>query len=215
MKKHFSLMSTIIIFAVLLALSLLSSLLQYASDSIRFATGKLETTFLTVNDFETKDFVTLENGNLLSTSPDPWLTINEYNKPSTMLILSFNASEYPGEVNLYYTCKNEDYNTTQKIWGKARNGGTYEFIMPRGIIRNIRIDPSSTSGIEIDLKSVVINPRRSFLSYFMYSGESIFWFFAIGTMLCCFVACVAEQWPSCKNIGKVFALIKRKKPTQH
>ncbi|MEG1569522.1 MAG: hypothetical protein RR349_08210, partial [Oscillospiraceae bacterium] len=75
---------------------------------------------------------------------------------------------------LYYTRGSEDFSIEKRVWAKQRNDGRFEFILPRGKISRIRIDPSNFRGVELTLNNFTLNPKRSFISYFIYSGETIF-----------------------------------------
>lgn len=194
MKKSFSIISTALIFTIFASFYVLTSVFEFVYDEILFAAGSLETKNYSAEDFALKDFVLLENGSIVSTSVDPQLIVYNYNKPCTMISLKFSVNKYQGEVNLYYTKGQEEFTTAQKIWGKAKNDGTYEFIMPRGNLTNIRIDPANFSGVEFKLESAVFNPQRSFLSYFKYSGEEIFMFFAAAILLSCLSKSIYENF---------------------
>lgn len=194
MKKSFSVISITLIFAFLLLFAVIGSIFELTADSLMLATGQLKTENYTAADFSLKDLQPLENGNYITTSVDPQLIIYDYNNPCTMIKLKFTADRYPGEVNLYYTRGDEEFSNSQKVWGKARNDGTYEFIMPRGKLSKIRLDPANFSSLEINFESIILNPSRGFLSYFKYSGEEIFMFFAAGLLLSCLAKCIYEAF---------------------
>ncbi|MEG2500100.1 MAG: hypothetical protein RSA78_03440 [Oscillospiraceae bacterium] len=161
-------------YAVAILGLLMISLFNFTSDSIMFATGEIATKEYTVDDFSLKDFEKFQDNKIITTSVDPQLIIEEYNKKGTMVSIDMSFNRYPGEVCLYYTRGSEDFSLESRVWAKQRNDGRFEFVLPRGKISRIRIDPSNFTGIELTLNKFVLNPKRSFTSYFAYSGETIF-----------------------------------------
>ncbi|MEG1126581.1 MAG: hypothetical protein RSE10_07765, partial [Oscillospiraceae bacterium] len=153
---------------------LIISLFNFTSDSIMHATGKIATKEYTVDDFSLKDFEKLQDNKILTTSADPQLIIEEYNKKGTMVSIDMSFNRYPGEICLYYTHGSEEFSLESRVWAKQRNDGHYEFFLPRGKISRIRVDPSNFAGTELTLNNFTLNPKRSFISYFAYSGETIF-----------------------------------------
>lgn len=194
MTKRFSLRLLSIVFLTLAVVCLLGSLWQFAGDAMRFRSGALVTKEYTISD------LTLENmeptgdadGTLLTTSNDPQIILAPYDGYATQLCVTLRYSTHPGEVNLYYTHGDEAFTDNQKIWGKARNDGVYVFVLPREKLSSIRLDPSNNIGLTMRIEGFVMNPPRSFFSYFQYSGEDIFHFLLIGAFASCLIACIYE-----------------------
>ncbi|MBP8855203.1 MAG: hypothetical protein KBG54_01725 [Oscillospiraceae bacterium] len=172
-KKH-ALRLFIGAYALALAGLLLFSLYSFVSDNLMRATGALETREYTLDTLTLQDFTQTGENTAVTTSVDPQLLINDFNARGTMLRVDMQFDQFPGEVSLYYTRGEEEFSLEQRLWAKQKNDGVYEFILPRGKISRLRIDPSNFINVTMQINSFTVNPQRSFGSYFAYSGETLF-----------------------------------------
>lgn len=215
MNKKSSIFLVAGVYACMLFISVTASLFNFATDSIRFANGTLVTTNFDSQTLPQLNFEFLPNGNMRSITPDPQFIIDNKGMYATKVTFDIAFSRLPGEVNLYYTYGDEDFTDKQKIWGKAKNDGTYEFILPRGKINQIRVDPTSISGVELEIKSFTLNPKAKLTDYFKYTNDEIFKFVIIGVFITCFMAAIADNHPTLyakflNQTQKLFKKIKRK-----
>lgn len=189
-------------YGAVLAAWLLFSIFSFGQDAVRRATGLLHTS---EHDFANVECVNLTPQSAtvaVSDNNDPQLIVKDIGE-ITEVRLAFTASEYQGEVNLYYSKNGDPFDSRYKIWGKAQNDGSYIFTLPRTKVDAVRIDPSNVSNITLTLKSLVVNAPRSFFSYFGVTYEMLFNFLIYPGLA---AACIAWIWPLACKIFKKKAL---------
>lgn len=175
MSKKNSIKILVVAYLLGIALWFCGALFQCAQDAILKASGKMQTvTISSFDEFVQNDMQMVSDNKAVSTSQDPWFIVPINGKVRSVEI-DFSFSSHPGEVNIYYTKQNEDFTDTQKVWGAAQNGGKYKFVLNGTQINNLRIDPCTYPNMQIELKSLVINPQNALGVYFALTGETVFY----------------------------------------
>lgn len=190
---------------------LLLCLFNFAADSVLFASGKLQTAEYTLSQLELVNMELKGENEAVSTTDDAQIII-PVNGRVTQVRLQYDMSAQPGEVNLYYTRGDEPFTDTQKIWGKRAADGSYTFALPRGYIRQIRIDPTNRKRVKMQCRSLVVNGKRSFGAYFALSGEQVFRFLVLPALVSSALAWLYTAFPAAgqKLLGLPRRLVRRK-----
>lgn len=178
LRKHFGGMrAPVPIFCYLAALciALCIGLFNVGYDALQTARGAQQTMTLSAEEFELSSLERQPDGGYLSTTNDPQLVLNIL--PTGVRRFSV-AAEYdrdPYERCLYYTLKpGQGFSEHMRVWATySDDGKTAYYELPAGV-RSLRFDPGSLSALKIEFGAIVLNPARTFFSYFSPDGGG--WF---------------------------------------
>ncbi|MEG0091784.1 MAG: hypothetical protein RSA20_08180 [Oscillospiraceae bacterium] len=162
--------------AFLIAVFLAVGLWNFGRESVAHFTGGLTTLALTAEDFEQIALSKTEDGKLVSTDTDCQLLFSPQQKMSNV---SFTAkySVHPGEVTMYYTTKEgQGFSATKRYRFFKEPGEENRYSVSFGVkkIQDIRIDPTTAAGNEMEISEIVINAPKTLGSFFAVGYGDIF-----------------------------------------
>ncbi|MDO5603111.1 MAG: hypothetical protein Q4G07_10120 [Oscillospiraceae bacterium] len=165
------------IFCYLAALcaGLLIGLFHFSYDAVQTARGEQRTLTLSPGDFALSSMELQADGSYLSTTADPQLVLDTLPTGVRRFSVETVYDRDPYERCLYYTQKpGQPFSEHMRVWPTySDDGRTAYYELPVGV-RSLRLDPGSLTALRMEFGDLVLNPPRSFFSYFTPDGGG--WF---------------------------------------
>lgn len=158
----------VLCYAVFLALWFVLGVVLFVWDNA------LPAAVLEAQEGKTEQLQAEGDGWYVSTGGDAQLIFEDVNLRVRRVVLICEFAGAPGEVDLYYTRpEDEGFSARQRAHGRPMEDGNYEFVLPPGQVRDIRIDPGSTGAMRVKILGAEVNPKLGFGSYFEVSLRGV------------------------------------------
>ncbi len=186
-KKLFALCYIIAVVALVMFV-----LISFATDRILRATGLLQSETLTFDDVVMWEIIPTDDGKMFSFSVDPQIHLPEKEQLISSVELKMYLEEETGELAAYYTTENEpEYSVANRVFGyKDSEGVVFDFGLKK--VTSIRLDPASYVTVLGVFNGVIVNPERSLIDFFRFSGATIYFLALIPAMVVALI-CTFKQ----------------------
>ncbi len=164
-----------VLYALTWLVALAAALGLLMMDTMYRKNGVLATENLQLSDFSLYNVHTEYGTKLTADTEDPQLhyTVPE-GKRLQSLTIAVEYDRYPGERCLYYvTGPEQAFGQDRRVWPQENADGSVTFVLPRGVTA-VRLDPGSTAGLGMDIKSITTNLPQGVGAYILPDGGTAF-----------------------------------------
>lgn len=183
----------ILCYIAALLLAVLTGIFNFGYDAYMKANEKQEQILLNADDFETVYMQKLEDNTYISTMHDPQMVLMN---PATEVRRFSVEATYDRDTYercLYYTTEEGAYfDAHKRAWPKfSADGLTSYYELPIGV-KAIRLDPGSLTNLHMEFGEIILNPPRSFWSYFIPDGGGAFALVVLPALAASIIKCLIE-----------------------
>lgn len=170
-------------------------LLQFAVDTLFYATGRIHPQTVTLADTDLYTLVDLEwdgADTLTALTGDVQLHLQPGQPVRNLRLVAEYSTQDSYERDLYWHLPGGGYTPKRRIWPTAGPDGSWEYTLPFYAGQNLRLDLADQSGVEIRIKALELNQRPAWYTYFIPTLWQLLWLAAVPGLLACAAALVQD-----------------------
>lgn len=158
--------------------------------------GNIKEQALTLDDLTLYNMEKISADTAVATSVDPQMIFSSLEGTIQSVRIELVFSMQPGEMAMYYvTGQNEEFGQNKRVWAKETDDGVYVYNLPLNT-KSLRLDPGNVNNNVVTVKSITVNPQKSFFSYFALSAGQLLALLVMPA----FTAAVISYLIQCKRI---------------
>ena len=147
-------------------------------DTFCYATGRLHTQYVTLDDTSLYTLVNLartDADTLTAVTGDAQLLLTPGQRIRT-LRLTAQYSAAGSEMDLYWHLPGRGYSASMRVWPvRTADGGAWCYTLPQLTGQNIRLDLADQAGVAVTVQTIVLNEQPPFWRYFVPSLWQLLW----------------------------------------
>lgn len=184
-KKHRDTALLLALYAAALVLFLAVHLVGFVANRVLHANGTLAETELTVEDFTLEGLMEHEGG-LVTTTSDPQMLLKDSGRRVDSLYVEFDYARAPLVSTAFWAKPGQGHSLRRMAY--SQQGAGQLFYLPATGGQSLRLDPDTVAGNRFEIKRMVLNPKRPFLTFFIpRAGELALYLVVPGLAACLLV----------------------------